>query len=585
MTIEHDRDVLFKTSFNIISGGDGLPFDYEKSKDGLFTTTASELLIDSAEDAELIKVIKRKIPYYHEFYSGRPEPILNGEFKILQPSPSGEHLDEVIIGDYKCVRCGEINHIEQKDGKKITPFECQNDECGRKSGFTPLFPEELLKPIWKLPFDALETSAINVYEDIYKFIKEYLVIQEEEYHLMTLWIMASHLVDDFKTVPYLLFIAPKESGKSQAMRILSLFAYRAFLAASVTPSALFRAIELWKITLLIDEAETQIQSETESGQALYQTLNMGYKRDSYAIRVEGESRIPTRFDVFGFKAIASTKIFLPTLESRSIIINMSQGKPKKIIIDEQRADVIRSELLYFRFRTVGKLPVIQPKSNSGRIIEIMTPLFTVAQIFKGLNGIKTIISYEKLQAILNDKITDLENIRNDEEHGSVEAQVIEEIQKQIKQSAKDAINIPIKLITMGLGWVDEYSDPKQVKIASAKIGRVLKVMGIISHRTGTGFVIEHQKYEVKERIDKAIIRYIKDDGVVDDGDSQRDRLRGVMDLIRKLQHDNKGSVPIGEIILGASDVGIKNDVILDMIVKLKSSGDVIEVSQDRYRVI
>src|SRR5450756_3018795 len=111
--------------------------------------------------------------------------------------------------------------------------------------------------------------------DSYNYIREYLVLKPEEYHLMTLWIMASYLVDNFETVPYLLFIAPKESGKSQAMRILSQLAYRAFLAASVTPSALFRAIELWKVTLLIDEAEYQIKTDTESGQALYETLNMG----------------------------------------------------------------------------------------------------------------------------------------------------------------------------------------------------------------------------------------------------------------------------------------------------------------------
>jgi len=47
-----------------------------------------------------------------------------------------------------------------------------------------------------------------------------------------------------------------------------------------------------------------------------------------------------------------------------------------------RADIIRSELVYFRFSNLGKLPITQPDSTSGRLIEIMTPLYTVAQIFK-----------------------------------------------------------------------------------------------------------------------------------------------------------------------------------------------------------
>jgi len=91
----------------------------------------------------------------------------------------------------------------------------------------------------------------------------------EEYHLMTLWIMASYLVDDFKTVPTF-YLSHKRERKEQAMRTLSQLAYRAFLAASVTPSALFRAIEMWKVTLLIDEAEYQIKNDSESA-ALYQT--------------------------------------------------------------------------------------------------------------------------------------------------------------------------------------------------------------------------------------------------------------------------------------------------------------------------
>lgn len=501
-----EEEQLYKTSF-IITSTEEMPFLYERTNDGLFTTTASEILLDALEDAGHIQVVQRKIPYKQQLYSGRAEPILNGIFKILEPNKDGTSLNEIRIGEFKCLYCGEINFIEQKDNKKYSPFKCE--QCERKGQFTPLFPEELLKPIWRLPSGIIESDPIMIYSDIYNFIKEYLVLKDEEYHLMTLWIMASYLVDDFKTVPYLLFIAPKESGKSQAMRIINALAYRAFLAASVTPSALFRAIELWKITLLIDEAETQIQSETESGQALYQTLNMGYKRDSYAIRVEGENRIPTRFDVFGFKAIASTKIFLPTLESRSIIINMTQGKPSKIIIDELRGDVIRSELLYFKFRYVGKLNIIQPKSNSGRIIEIMTPLFTVAQIFKGLEGIKTIISYENLQNILINKIKELENIRLDEEQGSTEAMIIEEIHELRSTIGKYDSDIKIKKISMGLGWIDEYSDPQKIKEASGKIGKVLKVMGIPTHRTKNGFVIEHNKLDIKDRIDKAVERYLK----------------------------------------------------------------------------
>lgn len=503
----------YKTSFRIVSNAQKLPFEYSRAKDGLLTTTATDIEIDRAVDAEIITVLKRNIPYKQIIYRGTPEAVRDGEFKILQPSEDGTQIAEVQIGAFRCMRCGETMVVPQTNGVLVKPFECQNDECGRKGPFTPQFPLELIKPVWKLPFDALECSAVGLYEDIYNYIKEYLILKPEEYHLMTLWIMASYVADDFKTVPYLLFIAPKESGKSQAMRILNQLSYRGFLAASVTPAALFRAIELWRVTLLIDEAEYQIKNDTESGQALYQVLNMGYKRDSFALRVEGDNKIPTAFDVFGFKAIASTKIFLPTLESRSIIIHMAQGIPPKIIVDDLRADVIRSGLLYFRFSNVGTLPIIQPESTSGRIIEIMTPLYTVAQIFKELTGLKLVISYEEIMALLDDKIQDLQTIRSDEEAESNEAIILNAIEKLKSNCYRDEPEtISLKEIAQELNWIDDR-DPtiskQTTREATMKIGYVLKAMGIKTHRVGKGTAIQHTKADISERIKEMMTRYLK----------------------------------------------------------------------------
>lgn len=69
--------------------------------------------------------------------------------------------------------------------------------------------------------------------------------------------------------------------------------------------------------------------------------------------------------MYGFKAIASTRAFLATLESRSIIINMTQGIPANILIEENKAVLLRSELIYFRYTTLGKLKLSQPVSTSG----------------------------------------------------------------------------------------------------------------------------------------------------------------------------------------------------------------------------
>lgn len=475
-----------------------LPDSCEQLKDGTFIIDSDAAPLERMSEDGLIEILQENVSPNKDMFCGGAEIIFNKEMQVIKPfnglNGNGSELRKDKMGMWQCKRCDHTMFVPLDNGKIVEPFECFNDVCGRKGPFKPLFPKELIKPIWKLPNDAIECTPTGLYEEIYFFVKEYLILKSAEYHIYTLWIMASWLVDDFDTCPYLLFIAPKESGKSQAILLLQHLCYRAVLSISVTSAALFRSIELWHITLLIDEAESQVRMDTESGQALYGCLNGGYKRDSYAIRIEGDNRIPTTYDVFGFKGIASTKVFHPTLESRSIIINMTQGKPKKMIINKMDANILRSKLLYWRFTTLTKLPLILPESKSGRIIEMFIPLFTVAQVFKNKNGVKTIISYDGIEKILKDKIKELEGLRKDEEVESVEAQILQVIDK-LEERCKEGYTDEKDMIKIGeiadylkqeRGWEEE---PGKEKI-NTTIGRRLKVMGLHTKHTMYGNVLD-----------------------------------------------------------------------------------------------
>src|SRR5450756_3245743 len=111
MMSDEDLEGDFKTSFKIISNTQDIPFSYERSKDGLLTTTASDIKLDRAVDAELIEIIERNIPYKQIIYRGGPEAIRDGELKILQPSKDGAGLIDVRIGAFKCQRCGDETYI------------------------------------------------------------------------------------------------------------------------------------------------------------------------------------------------------------------------------------------------------------------------------------------------------------------------------------------------------------------------------------------------------------------------------------------------------------------------------------------
>lgn len=68
------------------------------------------------------------------------------------------------------------------------------------------------------------------------------------------------------------------------------------------------------------------------------------------------------------------------------------------------------------------------------------------------------------------------------------------------------------------------------------------------------------------------------------GKSQRDRIKVLREIIRDLQKE-MGAAPIEEIISRAEESGIKKETVEDMIQKLKSAGEIIESSNDRFRVV
>jgi replicative DNA helicase Mcm len=69
------------------------------------------------------------------------------------------------------------------------------------------------------------------------------------------------------------------------------------------------------------------------------------------------------------------------------------------------------------------------------------------------------------------------------------------------------------------------------------------------------------------------------------GKSQRDRVKLVREIIANLQDEHKGAAPLEDIASKAKDSGLEKDVVEDTILRLKTEGDILEVSNKRYRVI
>ncbi|MBN0430718.1 hypothetical protein JTM52_36020, partial [Pseudomonas aeruginosa] len=95
--------------------------------------------------------------------------------------------------------------------------------------------------------------------------------------------------------------------------------YRPMQVSNIAPAALYRAIELWSPTLLIDEVDAFLAAYDDARGI----LNAGFTRDSASvIRCVGDDHMPTRFNVWGAKALCGIGKIADTLADRSIPLRL-----------------------------------------------------------------------------------------------------------------------------------------------------------------------------------------------------------------------------------------------------------------------
>ena len=139
-----------------------------------------------------------------------------------------------------------------------------------------------------------------------------------------LWILHTWLVNEFSISPRLAITSPtKGCGKTTVLRFLNKVVRRPKRAGSISPPALFRAVEQFQPTILLDETEKYI----EHGSDLHALLNEGHCKGGTVLRVLGEKLELREFAIFGPVAFARNGRLPDDLEQRSIIIEMQRRRP------------------------------------------------------------------------------------------------------------------------------------------------------------------------------------------------------------------------------------------------------------------
>lgn len=185
-----------------------------------------------------------------------------------------------------------------------------------------------------LPFDEVEPwpQAVNAAElltDIAATVRRFIICQPETADAAALWAAMTWFIGVVQVAPIAAITAPeKRCGKSQMLFVLRRLSRRALAASSISPAALYRSIEAWEPTLLIDEADACMKDNEE----LRGIINSGHTRDSaYVIRTVGDDHTPKKFSTWGAKAIAGIGSLADTIADRSVNLELRRKMPDESV--------------------------------------------------------------------------------------------------------------------------------------------------------------------------------------------------------------------------------------------------------------
>ena len=218
-------------------------------------------------------------------------------------------------------------------------------------------------------------------------INLFIVLDKEQADAAALWIAMTWFMDVIDVAPLAIINAPEKScGKSQMLDLFGRMVARPLSAANSSTAFLFRSLELWQPTMLIDEADTFVRENDE----LKGIINAGYTRsNAFVGRVVGDSHEPKLFKVWGAKAMAGITLerHLPDATmSRAILFDMrrklSHERVTKLRDAEEGVfDDTASKLARFADdyrRQVRLARPVMPESMSDRAQDNWQALFAIA---------------------------------------------------------------------------------------------------------------------------------------------------------------------------------------------------------------
>jgi hypothetical protein len=230
-------------------------------------------------------------------------------------------------------------------------------------------PEAPLFPHWQVAPASGPVDAERLLTRLVGRIRSHVVMGDDRARVTALWVVLTWVHEEAAVhSPILLVTSPEaNSGKTTLLGVLSFLVRRSLRNVGCSAAALYRAVEKWQPTIMVDEADTAFVDNDD----LRQVVNSGWTRGEGVLRCDGENNEPYLFPTFCPKAIGMKGRKLPdTTMSRTIVIEMARRKPGERALDFQYLDddglaELRSELARYAADSAGALGRARPAPPQG----------------------------------------------------------------------------------------------------------------------------------------------------------------------------------------------------------------------------
>jgi hypothetical protein len=228
---------------------------------------------------------------------------------------------------------------------------------------TPLYPHWVVEP-WP---EAVDGDALI--RDIVRRVRRHVVLTQDQALTVALWILMAWVHPGAAIYSPILLTTSAEanSGKTTLLNVIGFLVPRSLCTVGVTEAVLFRSIERWEPTIIVDEADTLLVHN----EPLRTVINSGWTRGSGVPRCAGGVKTPHLFPTFCPKAIGMKGRKLPdTTMSRCIIIEIKRKKPSDRVehfhhLDDPELANLRRRAQRWTMDNIATLKAAEPELPTG----------------------------------------------------------------------------------------------------------------------------------------------------------------------------------------------------------------------------